>query len=691
MTISYIHFKTKEDFFESLNEAVESGDDLDIVFRRLIASISIQGSFNVNDVALILLLGAPKFCCQGEVTRDEQTQNTQLDEVDEESKSLEYLAARSIIDGQRLSKEQRFLIPKYSSLMVSAWGVHALRHAAIIPKIFSDDPFEYLSSFFSKHEYQRNSPYIGELSVHWENCIESIISKNPDSEMQTLKTVTAYYLGNKPINNLQVKDLTSTLDSKAGLEVDKPIIDPEICVYVQTVLYATYQWVDHGFTTGFEPEDIDDFYRRLSFIVRQINKNKRFYAVWESADYLKLKNDMDIHMMFYIKDYPYIYENMDAKLNRSVANDLLSELVSFEISQGFRGSSLSFTDSPLYEFKLSNAHIYEDLGEAFGLSGDRLVLDWVDSNDLKNVLESLLTYGQYKLADAILTCWVYICVVELRLSIDSCHFLCNPKFSRLLHGKYFPELISLLNKFDSSHQISILTSRFLGNINYLVQPSDTVRVLTPGLWVDYLYSVEDLEHRLKELLSLEIWEKLDDITKGDLLQAEGLFEQMRIRSKDKSDIRPERGFFNHYSVILERELKLYLEVILKWLEVHFETKPYDKDHGLSFLQNVINNGNYSLGTLFKLIQCRKNDDKLGKFPELLDALEKSEIVSSIFSDKNLRIGFENIPIKYRNPAVHANDRILTLEDAHELRGIVFGQDLLRRVFICRIFHPLEFD
>jgi len=136
-------------------------------------------------------------------------------------------------------------------------------------------------------------------------------------------------------------------------------------------------------------------------------------------------------------------------------------------------------------------------------------------------------------------------------------------------------------------------------------------------------------------------------------------------------------------------LRLILADILKKLEEHFSATSYDEKHELFYLQQVINKKNYTHGPLFKLIQQRKRKSKLGKFPELLDALQESEIVKMVFNDKSLRIGFGNFAERYRNPAAHSGDKLLTFDDALEVRGLIFGQDLLRKLFKCRIFHPIE--
>ena len=380
-------------------------------------------------------------------------------------------------------------------------------------------------------------------------------------------------------------------------------------------------------------------------------------------------------------------------LDSKTASLLVNGLSKFEIFHGLKGSSICFHRHELDELA-GKKILYLKLADIFGVPDSDIFTDWATTDSLALTLTALIEEGLQEFAECLLTMWCFIRIIDAKLPINDNGKLTVSEFHPLLNGKYFSGFISFANNLrERKHPLSLLFSRFISSVNYCTLSSVENLLFTPSLYVDSTYTKEEYELKFKEILSIDIWDQLDSITQNELLASERTFEEMRMASKHKQ-IPTDRAFFIHIGVLLERELKLnllpFFDKLLENLDgLEFSKFDQRENKDLSWIRRFLESKKYTLGEMMNLITFREKKKIIAKyFPDLYDLFLASKFNETILSDKNLKTGLINLSSKYRNPAAHDSDTILCLNDAYQLRGLLYGENLLRKLFKCRLNYPM---
>lgn len=682
-----------------------------LLCRRLKASEDLLNALSPNDLALALLLTRPLAHDTGaKSARPHQTlappSTTGAPETSQEANhptsARQYGAELlQLLERQKaFSSWARQAFPELPFLAPSDWAPWILPHWDDIHRAYGDDdPFLVLDGHlrqFFRPEYVPSPwhPYRTTAHPHSERLVQETVldlaNRLGPALLGAFPLIAEVYAGKRPPSALPPLSMSKVILSwhiQGEDNVHHAHLGPLL-----TEILSVY--LDDTETLPSDHPVIANILRRLTVEATWL-AGECVECVTDVLTYLERASDTETVLL---PNWSLIIEDVciGDHLTSSPADDLFAQF--FDAVLAFQRTGHAPDGLlPTWCFRpdfwaapLPKAwHLPFKLAEIFGL-GDYSDFDLNSNdswNDVCDVLGMLREQAQHRVSDALLAAYLYLRVLVIR--------------------KAMPSISDLLSEFWSipadSRRLTERTLTIIRKVYPDVPDHDghakgLVRAFRPTERLDAvdvhwlaareMPDDEELESHLVEVLSERVWDALSDQVRGDLLQGERQWEFLRRRRASQRDKEPERAIFQHWGCAIEGELKRSLEPILNRLQAWFAQNPTRKDDPLSDLQKIAGPHGRTLGSLVILLAERKDKKKLGRFPEYLEALNRSQLVSKVFKDDRKRDTLRNLADLYRNPASHAQEKSLGHGDAIALREIVYRKGLFRELVEARLDGPI---
>lgn len=741
-TVTRLKYEDKFQFFDDLSESWDDSGRINLCFRRLNTSRGVMQEFNKKDIAALAHLyryfrTQPALddasvkndlnsykLSQKELAEVYLESEEEQGDEDEDYASIysadEYIKYINAKERERL--ELKKLLPRYSALIDTGWWWGIASTSTLIAEVFNnDDPFEMLNDFFSEQVSLFNQyPAPCFLNIEKEIISETIrdaleaLDKEKHKVFIKIASIAIEDRDKKDIDIEEVLDYIAAeyyydnQDEKVNTFILGKWISPDLQLIAD--LFFSFDCVEYDSSNSLLNHI--KFYSILIDIIGNVRVNDTQLATWDIREYLTLRHKYPMHFIPTIDTFlEAAKESITSSIIAShVSGDvidhqlpdilerLVDELAQLTVKQNFRGMSFSLVQLSgiSYSDNLSEELVLlKNILSTFFLAGDRdFDLRW---NDVKFVISSLTRKAQLLLADAILASTLYYIFIVKRSPILDGIFFSDPDIVRLLNRPYTKRLLCFLRDLARSDDVlSALWHPLLENIKIDSSSLSKAKADILSL-LEGSYDPEKAQMYLREMLSDEVWENLTEYQKGDLIKSESsyreLVRQQEIERVEPNRGLPERAYFSHIGAVLEGELKSALQPLFEKLEKWFNENPVDKKNPLWMLQGMATKEQHrTLGPMVNLLAERRQNNKLGKFPELLEAVENSGLIRDVFKERGLREALRAIPSDYRNPASHHSpDKVLGIDQVMGLRGLLYNQRLLSKLVLSRVNDPIVLD